>query len=82
MQAAKDYRTDADLHSACEPDAKQLCANVNAGQGRIQVKHCSDHMTDVSAVMCFTGDALSECVLLHHLLKLPLGKRKAAVLHC
>ena len=36
-QAAKDYRTDADLHSACEPDAKQLCANVNPGQGRIQV---------------------------------------------
>ena len=37
VQAAKDYRTDADLHSACEPDAKQLCANVNPGQGRIQV---------------------------------------------
>lgn len=50
VQAAKDYRTDADLHSACEPDAKQLCANVNPGQGRIQVRalpashdacHCS-----------------------------------------
>lgn len=36
VQAAKDYRTDADLHAACEPDAKQLCANVNPGEGRIQ----------------------------------------------
>ncbi len=35
-QAAKDYRTDADLHAACEPDAKQLCSNVNPGEGRIQ----------------------------------------------
>ena len=38
VQAAKDYRTDADLHAACEPDAKQLCADVNPGQGRIQVR--------------------------------------------
>ncbi|OXR39617.1 hypothetical protein B7C42_08315 [Nocardia cerradoensis] len=36
LEAAKDYRTDADLHAACEPDAKQLCANVNPGEGRIQ----------------------------------------------
>ncbi len=35
-QAAKDYRTDADLHAACEPDAKQLCADVNPGEGRVQ----------------------------------------------
>ena len=37
-QAAKDYRTDADLHAACEPDAKQLCADVNPGEGRVQVR--------------------------------------------
>lgn len=36
IQAAKDYRTDADLHAACEPDVKQLCADVNPGEGRIQ----------------------------------------------
>ena len=40
-QAAKDYRTDADLHAACEPDAKQLCSDTNPGQGRIQV--CPAH---------------------------------------
>ena len=35
-QAAKDYRTDADLHAACELDAKQLCAGVQPGEGRVQ----------------------------------------------
>ena len=35
-QAAKDYRTDADLHAACEPDAKQLCAGATSGEGRVQ----------------------------------------------
>ena len=35
-QAAKDYRVDADLHAACEADAKKLCADVNPGEGRVQ----------------------------------------------
>ena len=35
-QAAQDYRTDADLHAACEPDAKKVCADVKPGGGRIQ----------------------------------------------
>lgn len=36
MEAAADYRTDADLHIACEPDAKQICKDVKPGEGRIQ----------------------------------------------
>jgi len=35
-QAAKDFRVDADLHVACEADAKKLCADVNPGEGRVQ----------------------------------------------
>ena len=35
-QAAKDYRVDADLHAACQADAKKLCADVNPGEGRMQ----------------------------------------------
>ncbi|KAK9838535.1 hypothetical protein WJX81_005974 [Elliptochloris bilobata] len=36
VEAAKDYRVDADLHAACEADAKKLCADVNPGEGRVQ----------------------------------------------
>ena len=36
VEGAQDYRTDADLHVACEPDAKQICPNVKPGEGRIQ----------------------------------------------
>ena len=36
LEAAADYRTDADLHIACEPDAKQICKDVKPGEGRIQ----------------------------------------------
>ena len=35
-QAAKDYRADAELLDACEPDAEQLCADVKPGEGRVQ----------------------------------------------
>lgn len=35
-QAAKDYRTDADLFAACATDAKSLCADVKPGEGRVQ----------------------------------------------
>ena len=30
---------------------------------------CLHYMTQVTAVMCFTGDALRKCLLLRHLLK-------------
>ena len=36
MEGAKDYRTDADLHLACESDAKKICKDVKPGEGRIQ----------------------------------------------
>lgn len=36
VEGAQDYRTDADLHVACEPDAKQICKDVKPGEGRIQ----------------------------------------------
>ena len=36
LEGAVDYRTDADLHIACEPDAKQICKDVKPGEGRIQ----------------------------------------------
>eukprot|EP00884_Botryococcus_braunii_P009912 jgi/Botrbrau1/18922/Bobra.177_2s0076.1 len=36
LEAAKDFRTDADLYAACDPDAKTLCADVKPGEGRIQ----------------------------------------------
>lgn len=32
--AVDDYRTDARLHAACADDAKTLCADVEAGDGR------------------------------------------------
>eukprot|EP00884_Botryococcus_braunii_P009911 jgi/Botrbrau1/18921/Bobra.177_2s0075.1 len=36
LEAAKDFRTDADMYAACDPDAKTLCADVKPGEGRIQ----------------------------------------------
>eukprot|EP00884_Botryococcus_braunii_P009907 jgi/Botrbrau1/18918/Bobra.177_2s0072.2 len=36
LEAAKDYRADANLYAACGSDAKALCADVKAGEGRIQ----------------------------------------------
>ncbi|KAK9816541.1 hypothetical protein WJX72_001742 [[Myrmecia] bisecta] len=36
LEAVKDYRADAELADACEPDAEQLCADVKAGEGRVQ----------------------------------------------
>ena len=36
LQGAKDYRTDADLHVSCKPDADTLCKDVKPGEGRIQ----------------------------------------------
>ncbi|KAK9797745.1 hypothetical protein WJX73_005342 [Symbiochloris irregularis] len=36
LEGSKDYRTDADLHAACKPDADSLCKNVKPGEGRIQ----------------------------------------------
>lgn len=36
IEGAQDYRTDADLHLACEPDAKKICKDVKPGEGRIQ----------------------------------------------
>ena len=35
-QAAKDFRADPDLYEQCKPDAQQLCANVEPGEGRVQ----------------------------------------------
>lgn len=36
VEGAQDYRTDADLHVACEPDAKLICKDVKPGEGRVQ----------------------------------------------
>eukprot|EP00884_Botryococcus_braunii_P009910 jgi/Botrbrau1/18920/Bobra.177_2s0074.1 len=36
LEAAKDFRTDANLYAACGSDARALCADVKAGEGRIQ----------------------------------------------
>ncbi|KAK9820440.1 hypothetical protein WJX72_010380 [[Myrmecia] bisecta] len=36
LEAAKDYRADAELADACEPDAEQLCVDVKPGEGRVQ----------------------------------------------
>lgn len=36
LEGAQDYRTDADLHLACEPDAKKICKDVKPGEGRVQ----------------------------------------------
>ena len=45
--------------------------------------HCSNHMTDVTALKCFTGDALSKCLLLRHPLKLILSEvRHSSKAHC
>ena len=35
IQAAKDYRLDANLYEPCKPDAEKLCADVEAGNGRV-----------------------------------------------
>ena len=66
-QAAKDYRTDADLHAACEPDAKQLCADVNPGEGRVQ-----DCLRDKAVSVSWEcQEELFRQVLLRH--RAPLG---------
>ena len=36
LEGAQDYRTDADLHLACESDSKKICKDVKPGEGRIQ----------------------------------------------
>ena len=36
LEGAQDYRTDADLHLACESDAKKICKDVKPGEGRVQ----------------------------------------------
>ena len=66
MQAAKDYRTDADLNAACQADAKQLCADVNPGQGRIQV--CSAAHNELTLQWALCGHASAE--------QSPQGRRK------
>lgn len=53
QQAAKDYRADPDLYEQCKPDAQQLCANVEPGEGRVQsclVRHmCTQRHASVHA---------------------------------
>ncbi len=36
LEAAADYRTDAELNKYCQADAKQYCPDVEPGDGRVQ----------------------------------------------
>ncbi len=36
MDAAEDFRADAQLHEACKEDADKLCKGVPTGGGRVQ----------------------------------------------
>ena len=36
LEAASDYRTDFELNKYCQADAKEYCADVEPGDGRVQ----------------------------------------------